>query len=826
MEGNCGAADRSSGSAGALTTVLRSREGSSQRHASSHGKRARPDAAAIKVAVLDMQPITPTIGGGRVRLFGMYHNLGPNIDCTYVGTYDWPGEPARRNQLSDGLLEITIPLSERQFDLTERFRQGAGSQTLIDTLFWSLGHVSTEYVEAAEAVVADAHVVVFSHPWVYPLVAPKLDGKIVIYDSHNIEALLKAQGLAHTPLGLEILKSVLLVEAQLLARAHHVFCCSVEDRNGLALVYGTPLEKISIAPNGVLLPHKPAVRTWPARGASPTAIFVGSAFGPNIEAAKTIVTRIAPLCPSVAFVILGGAGDDHAVRNAARTVQNVTLTGVVTDDDKARWFERATVAVNPMQSGSGTNIKMFDFMAAGLPVVTTAIGARGISRVTQGGIRISDLDAFPAAIQDIFAMPPAECEALGRANQDWVEADFSWAKISALAGQAIETLYSGKRRRATPPPSATCAEARRDGESPQHIVLLSTFGVHCGVAGYTEYLAQAMIRQGHNVSVIAAKTPRQDPDTRLETIRVAIGWYWDNVTWMKSRIDPATVLDAFAIPAGAIVSIQYHPAFYAPDRLVAIVKEARKRKLRVGVTFHSSRRLNRAAIEAIAAAGAMLFFHSKDEIAAHAVAGSRFLPHGVPNAGANDAAETPPLPVVGSFGFLRPHKGLRHLIRAMPLVRDVVPDVKLRAFCALYPSDDSRAEARLCEDLIARNALHGVVELQTAFIESRTVQSELARHAVNILPYDASDEGASGAAGMCIGARAPLVTSQAEIFDEIGDAAYRLSGTGLHEIALCLINLLMNSELRSHYKIAANAYADAHSWDAVARGFTAELAHA
>ena len=36
------------------------------------------------------------------------------------------------------------------------------------------------------------------------------------------------------------------------------------------------------------------------------------------------------------------------------------------------------MAINPMFGGSGTNIKMFDFMAAGLPTISTEIGARGI----------------------------------------------------------------------------------------------------------------------------------------------------------------------------------------------------------------------------------------------------------------------------------------------------------------------------------------------------------------------------------------------------------------------------------------------------------------
>ena len=52
------------------------------------------------VTVLDMQPIDPPVGGGRLRLLGLYHALGADLRATYVGTYDWPGQavpPASRS---------------------------------------------------------------------------------------------------------------------------------------------------------------------------------------------------------------------------------------------------------------------------------------------------------------------------------------------------------------------------------------------------------------------------------------------------------------------------------------------------------------------------------------------------------------------------------------------------------------------------------------------------------------------------------------------------------------------------------------------------------
>ena len=53
-----------------------------------------------KVTVLDMQPIDPAVGGGRLRLLGLYHASATHLPTTYVGTYDWPGPGYRDHQLT------------------------------------------------------------------------------------------------------------------------------------------------------------------------------------------------------------------------------------------------------------------------------------------------------------------------------------------------------------------------------------------------------------------------------------------------------------------------------------------------------------------------------------------------------------------------------------------------------------------------------------------------------------------------------------------------------------------------------------------------------
>jgi hypothetical protein len=76
-----------------------------------------------RVTVLDMQPIDPPLGGGRLRLLGLYHNLGDDMPTVYVGTYDWPGELLREQALSPTLTERMIPLCDDHFTASHRLSE-------------------------------------------------------------------------------------------------------------------------------------------------------------------------------------------------------------------------------------------------------------------------------------------------------------------------------------------------------------------------------------------------------------------------------------------------------------------------------------------------------------------------------------------------------------------------------------------------------------------------------------------------------------------------------------------------------------------------------
>jgi glycosyltransferase involved in cell wall biosynthesis/2-polyprenyl-3-methyl-5-hydroxy-6-metoxy-1,4-benzoquinol methylase/GT2 family glycosyltransferase len=408
-----------------------------------------------RVAVLDMQPITPAIGGGRLRLLGLYHALGDDFETRYVGSYDWPGEPRRRQQLTSTLEEIVVPLSDDHHAAARRLSEAAGGKTVIDIAFPRLGHLSADYLLAAREAVDWADVVVFSHPWVYPLVAERVrQSQLVVYDSHNVEGFLRAQLLdSAQPVERDLLRGVLAAEYRLGSRADVVLACSADDRARFHRIYEWPFSKMRVVPNGVMVTgirvatpdeRRQAKRELGLDPARRLALFIGSPYGPNVQAAAFIATELAPAVPEIDFVIAGGVGDALPRPGAS----NVHVTGQVSEERKLQWLRAADFGVNPMSSGSGTNIKMFDLMAAGLPTVTTAVGARGIERAGGQPFVVAGLSVqeMAGALRRLCAEPAFAAER-ARDARACVEDGYSWERISPALGNLIRA----RLRRDTPP---------------------------------------------------------------------------------------------------------------------------------------------------------------------------------------------------------------------------------------------------------------------------------------------------------------------------------------------------------------------------------------
>jgi glycosyltransferase involved in cell wall biosynthesis len=773
-----------------------------------------------RVAVIDMQPISPTVGGGRMRLLGLYQGLG--LPVTYVGTYDWPGEKHLDQMLSPTLREIDVPLSAEHFAAAELSRIQVGGKTVIDAAFHSQAALSPGFVEETRKQASEAEIVVLSHPWCYPQVRDVIDRKrqLLVYDAQNVESYLKFILLDDNggP-GSSIVRALTEIEFQLCHEADVILTCSSEDRDLFAKLYGSGVRKTRVIPNGVFAtrigPSDPAQRRRSRDELgirqSRSALFLGSHYQPNVDAALFIAHQLAPRLPEVEFLIAGGVS---SALQTGTVPANARLFGVVDEATKKRLLHAADLALNPMFEGSGTAVKMFDFMAAALPVVSTPIGVRGIVEKTSEGIVVAPAGDFGAQIS-LLLVDDRRRNLLGERNRHVVEDRFSWERISANLGRLLLESWREKLSSESLP---TPESLHISGGTTSRVALLSTWNIKCGIAEYSLAFAAALRKR--RVAVLVLGNSRGSA-AEVDSSRgedVVFAWDYQGEHGRDGKIYVATILEVLQRREIKHVSIQHHPGFYAVTQLSAFVAACKARGISTCVTLHNSKLMPFDDLRKLADDTTLLTL-SDDERVRLGNGGVRanYLPLGVDDVHfepRGDARAQPP--VLGTFGFIRAHKGLLPLIQAVGHLANRIPGLSLRMYTALYPSEDSRAYHQRCIELIARLALGSSVALVADFLPLDDLTRKLHDCDLVVLPYGPSEESASAAASTAVSARCPIAVSSSAIFNEIRDVVHTLDSCEPQAMAMELGRLLRDRDRLEQLASAAARYVEQASWDSVA----------
>ncbi|HVE87398.1 MAG TPA: glycosyltransferase family 4 protein [Myxococcales bacterium] len=393
--------------------------------------RARPKRRSLAVAV--PFPVWPPMGGGQVRLYELYRRLAEQVDVELVCLE--PGGQSSSAEVAPGLRQTAVGASARHRAREAALREKLGGAPITDVVMPALISDTPDYARAFRRAAVRAAAQVASHPYAAPVLAPYAPYLPLVYEAQDVEVELKRDVLHGTLLARDALALVERVESWCARRAARVMVCSASDGERLSARYGTPPTAIALVPNGVddeRVPFTPPEQ----RAGSRECLFIGSNHPPNAAAARRI-GDLARRMPDVRFTIAGGVRD--AVRETAFP-HNVDLLGPVPEPLKLDLLARAAVALNPIEYGSGTSLKLVEYCAAGLPVVTTPEGLRGLPELAPGCV-VAEMDAFQNAVDLLLFRDPAE-RADVRAARRAVEQRYSWRVIAQLALEALRPLWS------------------------------------------------------------------------------------------------------------------------------------------------------------------------------------------------------------------------------------------------------------------------------------------------------------------------------------------------------------------------------------------------
>ncbi|MCC6859823.1 MAG: glycosyltransferase [Bryobacterales bacterium] len=162
-----------------------------------------------------------------------------------------------------------------------------------------------------------------------------------------------------------------------------------------------------------------------------TMLFLGSfRHTPNQVALDWFIRGVLPLIlrkrPEARLVVVGSdAPPEHLYADYAAALE---FRGFV--EDIREPLTRFSVFVCPVRSGSGVRVKLLEAFAAGIPVVSTRIGAEGLEYRNGRFCLLADSpEAFAEAVLQVFENPQAAAEMAIRAREE-VAANWDMAVIT------------------------------------------------------------------------------------------------------------------------------------------------------------------------------------------------------------------------------------------------------------------------------------------------------------------------------------------------------------------------------------------------------------
>lgn len=381
------------------------------------------------ISILNTWSTYPPKSGGQQAIYGLYGHLNQLLPCQYVYLTEGQQKEFESSVLPNGLPSISVCANEA--------REGAARWLVPGILFRHLFikqairfGMSAIIRSRLAQVTANSQVICLSHPWMWPAIRHHVHGKFVVYDAQNVEYRMAQTGTSTSGNSAASNLAIRKIEGDLVRRADLILTCTPDDAATMIDLYGVTMDKIFVGHIGTDGPAqtKPISAEPQSR---PRAAFVGSNWPPNNDAASFIAGTLASQLPEVDFLIFGGC---CASVDANNLPGNVQLMGFV--DDLRASLSTCDMALNPITSGSGINVKVLEYLSVGLPVITTAFGARGITSESLDFLPCVPLGSFASQIRAVLHAR-AQWHHWSQSAQAFISHRFSWPVIARSLAQTL-----------------------------------------------------------------------------------------------------------------------------------------------------------------------------------------------------------------------------------------------------------------------------------------------------------------------------------------------------------------------------------------------------
>ncbi len=343
----------------------------------------------------------PLDTGAKLRNYQLARALAPRIDVTLVAF----GSDTSEGKLSEAYQRIlTVPRDER-YSLGNILR-GALGRTPLPLLNYTTNDMREALGRLLTTERFDLIQVESIHLMNYLATLRAANAPPIICDWHNVESDLMRQyaererNVARRAYARRTAQLMSEAEERALNEFDAHITVSKEDAERLRSINSAA--RIFVIENGV----DTAYYAGEQSSEKNRILFVGSMdYHANIEGVTNFARDVWPAIrehnPQFRFTIVGRNPPPQIVELAS--IPAVEVTGSVAD--VRPFYREALIAVVPLNVGGGSRLKILEAMAAGVPVVSTRLGAEGLAVTDGENVLLADsseqlVDAIGRLVRD------------------------------------------------------------------------------------------------------------------------------------------------------------------------------------------------------------------------------------------------------------------------------------------------------------------------------------------------------------------------------------------------------------------------------------------
>jgi glycosyltransferase involved in cell wall biosynthesis len=384
----------------------------------------------VKVVLVSETAVCPANSGARLRILHLMRPLASRHQITFL----FRASTQEEIDLSRAELE---PLGVRLVPILNPPAQKRGiafyarlALNVFSSQPYTVASHNSPGVRAAIARLATEGVDLWQVEWIaYADAVRAIPGAKLIVTAHNVESIIWQRMTETTPGWLtrwyirQQWKKVEACERKVYSTVDAAIACTEEDATRLRTMYGA--KRVEVVDNGVdVASHENLPRTPEPH----TVLYVGSLDSrPNQDAAVALLREVLPPLrvkhPDARLLLVGRAPPPWLTQECQRTPGAELHADV---PDVRPFLSRSSVQAVALRVGGGSRLKILEAFAAGLPVVSTRVGAEGIHATDGRELLLVDHPGeLVAAIDRLWADPEATqqradaAKHLARERYDW-----------------------------------------------------------------------------------------------------------------------------------------------------------------------------------------------------------------------------------------------------------------------------------------------------------------------------------------------------------------------------------------------------------------------